>query len=542
MSATTIAQYYVEEEGVRIDLEIGLADIEAYKNLLPQKIYQQMGFGNSPWNERLQHFFERELSIVVNEKSLAGELLSIEPGQRVKRDEVTGEPIPVSAEDAEQVINASVFYSFHSLPKILSLVKYIPGARADVGFVLYHKGVAVNDFRYLSGGYQLELDWQDPWYSKFTTKNLKRRYSAPMSGFLYVEPFEVRKEVIVRPKDLQRWVDLGLEGREIIPAEMHADIIAKVAEFLAQHHPVSIDGVNKQGILDRVNFLERTLTSSRVIDPPQDLSIESAVIGAIFVYPTNGLPEAAEMTWDLWDERIQMVPASAVDEAGPLAQYLQPDWNVLRWENFLKNPTIPSMQVIQIPPSALAKVMVWLRWVFVILTLLAVVHVVKTAMQHKQFNKTSAGMTVAFSICTVVTISMAKPAVAFQSQEVVSGLLHNIYRAFDYREEGDIYDALDRSVTGDLLTDIYLETRRGLVLANQGGARAKVKTIELKTVDTQAEQDGFVAEATWVVTGSVGHWGHVHSRVNQYTAEMNIQPIDGVWKVIGMSVLQEERL
>ena len=127
--------------------------------------------------------------------------------------------------------------------------------------------------------------------------------------------------------------------------------------------------------------------------------------------------------------------------------------------------------------------------------------------------------------------------------EVVSGLLHNIYRAFDYRKEGDIYDVLDHSVSGDLLTDIYLETRRGLELANQGGARAKVKEIELVEIAVRPGDDGgFVATATWVVGGSVGHWGHVHQRRNQYQAELDIRPVDGAWKLSGIEVLQEERL
>ena len=38
-----------------------------------------------------------------------------------------------------------------------------------------------------------------------------------MSGFLYIEPYEVRKEIIARPLDLQFWIDLGLDGRENDP-------------------------------------------------------------------------------------------------------------------------------------------------------------------------------------------------------------------------------------------------------------------------------------------------------------------------------------
>jgi hypothetical protein len=121
--------------------------------------------------------------------------------------------------------------------------------------------------------------------------------------------------------------------------------------------------------------------------------------------------------------------------------------------------------------------------------------------------------------------------------------LHNVYRAFDFRAEEDIYDVLNESVSGDLLAEIYLDTRRGLELANQGGARAKVKQIDLETaIARPSEAGGFLADATWVVSGSVGHWGHLHQRRNKYQAKLDIRPVDGVWKLVDMEVLQEERL
>ena len=46
----------------------------------------------------------------------------------------------------------------------------------------------------------------------------------------------------------------------------------------------------------------------------------------------------------------------------------------------------------------------------------------------------------------------------------------------------------------------------------------------------------------WVVSGSVGHWGHVHQRINGYQAELEISEIDKVWKLTGLEILQEERL
>jgi hypothetical protein len=127
---------------------------------------------------------------------------------------------------------------------------------------------------------------------------------------------------------------------------------------------------------------------------------------------------------------------------------------------------------------------------------------------------------------------------------IVGKLLHNIYRAFDYRDESDIYDVLERSVTGELLTNIYLETKRSLVLANQGGARAKVKNVQLDDLQLKPvdEDNSFAAEVNWTVNGSVGHWGHIHQRSNRYQAILNIVAEQNQWKLQKMNVLQEERL
>jgi hypothetical protein len=335
LKASTISQYFIDEKGVRVELEIGAESVERFRNLLPDAIYQQFGYGDTPRAERLQTFFGKDLAIFAEGAALPGFVAEIGPSRRVLRDPINGTPLPIQ-DEAPDVVRVTLVYPFEQDPLPSELMFTAPRG-GDIGFVVYHRGVAVNDYRYLAPGYVLKLDWDDPWYSRFTTRNLARQYSEPMSGFIYVENFEVRKEIIVRPKDLQRWVDLGLEGRDSIPVEMQAGIKQKVGEFLALHQPVKIDGVAVEGILDSVNFLERTLTSSRVIDPPESMSLDAAIIGTIFVYPRDGLPQTVVMDWDLWDERIQRIPVSAVDQAGPLPSFLEPEWRLLEWTNFLKN-------------------------------------------------------------------------------------------------------------------------------------------------------------------------------------------------------------
>ena len=56
MFADTIAEYYVEDDHVRLELEIGSNDVGSFRNLLPDALYQQLDFGDTPLEERLPLF------------------------------------------------------------------------------------------------------------------------------------------------------------------------------------------------------------------------------------------------------------------------------------------------------------------------------------------------------------------------------------------------------------------------------------------------------------------------------------------------------
>jgi hypothetical protein len=123
-------------------------------------------------------------------------------------------------------------------------------------------------------------------------------------------------------------------------------------------------------------------------------------------------------------------------------------------------------------------------------------------------------------------------------------LLTNVYRSFDFRDEEVVYDRLAVSVVGPQLADVYLENRRALELENRGGARASVDEVEILEVGSPRRDGagGFRVNATWSVSGSVNHFGHVHYRQNRYEAELHLQVVDGVWKLRQIELLDERRV
>nr|MBM1003547.1 hypothetical protein [Desulfofustis sp. PB-SRB1] len=129
--------------------------------------------------------------------------------------------------------------------------------------------------------------------------------------------------------------------------------------------------------------------------------------------------------------------------------------------------------------------------------------------------------------------------------QLVLALLKNVYRAFDFRDEEDVYDKLAVSVSGDLLTNIYLQSRTSLEIEQAGGAQASVKQIDI--IETSARESEKLSgaldvRAQWSATGTVGHWGHVHTRQNLYDAILTIAVEDGNWKINRLEVLEEKRV
>jgi hypothetical protein len=136
-----------------------------------------------------------------------------------------------------------------------------------------------------------------------------------------------------------------------------------------------------------------------------------------------------------------------------------------------------------------------------------------------------------------------------QAQAVFAALHKNVYRAFDCRNESDVYDALAESVAGPLLRKLYLKVRRGLEMQEQGGAIARIQEVKILEGTRQPlpagparDRCGFGFQCRWTVSGTVEHWGHIHTRTNEYEAKFTVEPRDNVWKITSLEVLHEQRL
>jgi hypothetical protein len=510
-NASNIAEIYINDDHVKIEFEIFVKDLVTFDRLIPDEFFTDTGIKRAPLEERIQQFSNQDLQVLAdNGQKLQAVLKLIEPRLRKERPSLipwkinpyTGQPIPGPPED-KRVLYAELIYPFTKKPGLLTFIPPLDEksktSKVSIGFITYHQGVPINDFRYLSGPSALTLDWMDPWYSEFDKKSLKRWQRGGVMSFLYIEPYEVRHEIIARVKDLAAWIDLGLRGNEFVEADENEPLKKRVGEFFLKIDKTLIDGKQLRPILDRTAFIKYSMTGSTFLDQPEQLGINTAVVGVIITYLTQGIPQQVTNQWDLWSDRIQKVPADAIDPAGPFPSYVTPDDNVHTWTNFLKTYQVPTVAKIEVDES-LTTMKMPLATVLCLLALLPLGWQIVKRRKNAGSIGVHMGLAVVLIAGSVVLypflkVAVAKPVVLAPQMTdrdavaVLNSLLKNIYRSFDFREEEDVYDRLATSVSGDLLSEIYLQNRKSLVVTQAGGARARVKTVEILEVDVKQLDD-----------------------------------------------------
>ena len=565
-TSPNIAEIYVMDDHVKVKLEVYVGDLSSFEELIPDDWIEGKEIKRASLEERIEHFASNTLKFISDDgKNLPAQLLLVEPRMRVDRrspfagmiNPYTRQRVPEAPAD-KRVLYAEIIYPFEGKPGHITMVPPLDDegrAKVTLGFIAYHKAVPVIDFRYFGAPAKLKLDWSDPWYSKFDNPNLKRHHKSALMSFLYVEPHEVRHEVLIRVRDLEQWMDLGLRGTEYIEVDELGTLRQRIESFLLAKNIVKVDGEALKPIMDRSNYVTVGISGIQILEQPQRLEISTAIVGVIIAYLTEGMPQQVGVDWELFTDQVQQVPATATDPAGPLPTFLTPDDNVHTWTNFLKNYTPPTVAQVALKDTV-NKLSIPIGSVSGLLVIFMALWWLWYRRQHQQSFRLPlltviVGLLIAVVAFPYARFSVNRPTALIsglsndESELIMHSLLKNVYRSFDFRDESDVYDRLALSVQGDLLEEIYLQNRKSFAVKKAGGAQARVKQVEIleaRAEPSSAEGKGFDVKATWTAQGSVGHWGHVHTRKNYYDALVNVQVVDGHWKITGLELLEEKRL
>jgi hypothetical protein len=129
---------------------------------------------------------------------------------------------------------------------------------------------------------------------------------------------------------------------------------------------------------------------------------------------------------------------------------------------------------------------------------------------------------------------------------ILQQVLSNTYHAFNLKDEDELYQKLSTSVTGDLVANIYLDSRRRLTAGVRKGGEVTVRDVSVLSVGDLIEgtnpAEGFTYASKWAVIARVKHLQHIHHRKNIYSGQLKIKVEDNLWKIVYIDLQSEDRM
>jgi len=364
----------------------------------------------------------------------------------------------------------------------------------------------------------------------------------PLEGFVTVTPFEIRCEWLVRAKDLQPNIAISEDGMQVIPIAVQEGFMDSILKKIENNTELVCDGEKLAVSYLNTDFVSVGNYGVTTRQTPRDELLEEAVVGITLAYAVNEAPENVSLKLNEVLLQGVDVPIAFTDPWGTTPNKITGDADEVSWKRRMAGFRRPTIKAVEISKptwpigSVICIVLVIFLWFFVKKGPLA------------RYKKVLSMLLILVSIAVYPFARMQSSGTLSkisekQSTTMLQQLLTNIYQAFDYRSEEAIYDQLAISATGDQLTSIYLEQLSAMELEERGGARASVDNVEVLEIrELIPVENGFKMDASWVVSGSVSHFGHIHYRKNRYNAWVYVIPGNGAWKISGMEVQEKERI
>jgi hypothetical protein len=553
--APNVAEIRVADDGVQVSLEIFVRDIPVFDALVPDDWYKRDTSKLPSLADRIKKFAQNGLSI----RGADGAPLSIivklvEARTRVdrasplagQRNPATGQTVPAPPKD-KRVLYAELFYPFGDVPPeqitITPPLDEDGKLRASIGMIVYDRDVPVIDFRYLSGQETLNIDWSDAWYSSFENSILRRHYRFPIQTFLYATPYEIRHEALIRVRNAAELAGVPVADRTLTAAE-RKEIEARLPFVLNERSPMMIDGEKVVPKFDRLSYMRIGTKGLNFLGIDDEILTDADFVGLIYSYPTAWYAQKASVEWTVFPGTVTKVPGNASDSAGPFLAGLTPDDPVLTWVNYFKTYEQPVIAPVAYGKERTVDVPV-LTVLAIALTLGVALFLLRNQTVPVILRIGIPGVLVAITLVSTqfgwITIAnpMAGVPDAAAATRITRHLIENSHKALQKKIPELLDDALSNSISEDSFEEVKQELSRALLVEMQGGGVGTVDSIrDLIVTNTvpASSGNGFLATVSWSVTASGNHWGHPHQKRIRFNALMDVAPINGVWKLTGMTV------
>ena len=487
--------------------------------------------------------------------------------------EVDLSEIPETGVRLDQVMEVGVYYYFHlpmeQQPDYLTFTQQFGGSDAPVpsvmDLILLQKGARL-DFPVQIGPrspHSIALDWENPprndrTYWKERREWMKQRREALLGvtsysatyAYLYLEPREMRFEILVPLLTLETWLPLQREEADYLSVAEQDAMEKALPGFLQEVCHTHIDGMEITAQLDRLDFFTLDIRDFAKKQERKKVGVANARVGMILSFPTKGNFQSASLEWSFFNEVTPLLNTMTYVFDQPGERFFFTD-NERTWQwqspkhasgpqvsSWLSLPPVPSMPTM--PLSLLFLLAAFSGGAFALKRNWKIaVPLLVLGAWFGWWNPVWQQMVIPHP-----TKEAPLPTPPEQNK-IAEVLLRNIYRSFDYLQDADVYSALSRSADGDYLEKLYLQIKKGLILTEQGGAHSRVRNVQwLESEPTShlMRAQSFSLSVKWEITGTVEHWGHIHTRRNAYRAELEVKAVDDEWKLVDLEVLDEDQV
>lgn len=406
-----------------------------------------------------------------------------------------------------------------------------------------------------------EKEWEE-WFEKQHEKNLGITSYSSVYSFIYISDYEVRHEVLIPLATLATLMEIERADVSFLEISEQAAAAEKIKKYFSIGNPVAIDAVEVKPEFDRVDFYGLDIRDFAMRAEKRKVSMASGRVGIIMSYSTKGAPTEVTVSWDKFNNVIKAVDAVVIAydkvEKTQFSMFVKD--NTYTWSEPTRKP-LPAITGVSAtidaksfePPTITLPMISTVLIGVGLLSLAAILFGVDWRMPVAIAGICGISSALAFGLVPMKVANPFAEPPKFEfpdesAQQVFARLHKNMFRAFDYHNESDVYDALAKSVDGELLRELYLKINQSLKVKEQGGAVSRVNEVNLlegektgTSIDIEDSAPGFNYRSKWKLVGTIEHWGHIHERENEYDAEFEIKLKNDAWKITSMKVVNEEQ-
>ena len=563
--SVTEAQVFVTRTAARVRIKLFAEDLFLFQGLEPdaQDVISA---------EELSRGLEQHKQFLLDKFNLRDARGNAFKGSvtDVQRFEIPEEGIPVD----DLMLHTATYeleYPFAEPPEFLTLQQDISDENfifpSEMKLTLHQAGTEMTYTESLKPGAAetLRFDWSkqqltddssdedwEAWFEKQREATLGITSYSSVYSFIYIEPAEVRHEVLIPLASLRTIIPMEHKDPAFIEVGEQDGVRLLIRDWLSNVNPTAINGVAVEPEFTRIDFYGLDLKDFARQAEQRRVSLANGRVGVIMTYRTvDDSVRAAGLTWNKFHaslRKVQSVVFSYPDrmQRFEFSRFNEPADNVFRWtadESIL--PQLVAAVPAEVPPLP--------RLVVPVASICAIV----LALACATFGKAQGlRIAAALGVLGAVTWPFARielphpfaPPPELEGTDQIFKQLHTgAYRALDFGTEDRIYEALNQSVDGPLLETLYLQLRESLQIREQGGAVARVRAVEYDDGQQDAEAPtaewpSFRYRSRWTVSGTVEHWGHVHERQNQFAALFSVEPRDGQWKITDMHIEDQQSI